>query len=204
MDAIRTQFVDAATRAKTAGFQVIEIHMAHGYLLHEFLSPLSNHRMDEFGGTLENRMRFPLSVARAVREVWPGDLPLFVRISATDWVEGGWDLAQSVELCRRLKDIGIDLIDCSSGGSVPDAVIPVGPGYQTPFATAIRKEVGIATGTVGFITVPAQAEQIIATGLADAVVLARELLRNPYWPMQAAKALGIEQAWPVQYLRAKS
>jgi 2,4-dienoyl-CoA reductase-like NADH-dependent reductase (Old Yellow Enzyme family) len=204
MNTIRTQFVDAARLALIAGFQVIEIHMAHGYLLHEFLSPLSNHRMDEFGGTLENRMRFPLSVARAMREVWPGDLPLFVRISATDWVEGGWDLAQSVEFCRRLKDIGIDLIDCSSGGSAPDAVIPAGPGYQTPFATAIRKEVGIATGTVGFITEPAQAEQIIATGLADAVVLARELLRNPYWPMQAAKALRVEQPWPVQYLRAKS
>jgi 2,4-dienoyl-CoA reductase-like NADH-dependent reductase (Old Yellow Enzyme family) len=204
MNTIRTQFVDAARRAKTADFQVLELHMAHGYLLHEFLSPLSNRRMDEFGGTLANRMRFPLSVARAVREVWPRDLPVFVRISATDWVEGGWDLAQSVELCRRLKDIGIDLIDCSSGGSVPDAVIPAGPGYQTPFATAIRNEVGIATGTVGFITEPVQAEQIIATGLADAVVLARELLRNPYWPMQAAKALRVEPSWPVQYLRAKS
>jgi 2,4-dienoyl-CoA reductase-like NADH-dependent reductase (Old Yellow Enzyme family) len=203
MDAIRTQFVDGAKRAKAAGFQVIEIHMAHGYLLHEFLSPLSNHRKDEYGGSLENRMRFPLSVARAVREMWPRELPVFARISATDWVEGGWDLAKSVELCKRLKEIGIDLIDCSSGGSVPQAVIPSGPGYQTPFATAIRKEVGIATGTVGFITEPAQAEQIIATGLADAVVLARELLRNPYWPMQAAKALKVDLAWPVQYLRAK-
>jgi 2,4-dienoyl-CoA reductase-like NADH-dependent reductase (Old Yellow Enzyme family) len=204
LKAIQHQFVDAARRAKTAGFQVIEIHMAHGYLLHEFLSPLSNYRKDEYGGSLENRMRFPLSVAYAVREIWPGDLPVFVRISATDWVEGGWDLAQAMELCRRLKDMGIDLIDCSSGGSVPDAVIPTGPGYQTPFATAIRKEVGIATGTVGFITEPAQAEQIIATGLADAVVLARELLRNPYWPMQAAKALRVDPPWPVQYLRAKS
>jgi 2,4-dienoyl-CoA reductase-like NADH-dependent reductase (Old Yellow Enzyme family) len=204
LKAIQDQFADAARRAQTAGFQVIEVHMAHGYLLHEFLSPLSNHRKDEYGGSLENRMRFPLSVARAVRESWPGDLPVFVRISATDWVEGGWDLKQTVELCRKLKDIGIDLIDCSSGGSVPDAVIPTGPGYQTPFATAIRKEVGIATGTVGFITEPAQAEQIIATGLADAVVLARELLRNPYWPMQAAKALKADPSWPVQYLRAKS
>ena len=204
MDAIRIQFVTAAGRAKTAGFQVIEIHMAHGYLLHEFLSPLSNQRKDEYGGSLENRMRFPLSVARQVREVWPADLPLFARISATDWVDGGWDLAQSVELCRRLKEIGIDLIDCSSGGTVPNADVPTGPGYQTPFATAIKKEVGIATGTVGFITEPAQAEQIIATGLADAVVLARELLRNPYWPMQAAKALKVEPSWPVQYLRAKS
>jgi len=204
LEAVRQQFVDAARRAKTAGFQVVEIHMAHGYLLHEFLSPLSNHRKDECGGTLENRMRFPLRIAREVREIWPNDLPVFVRISATDWAEGGWDLAQSVELCRRLKDIGIDLIDCSSGGSVPYAVIPAGPGYQTPFATAIRKEVGIPTGTVGFITEPAQAEQIIATDLADAVVLARELLRNPYWPMQAAKALKVDPSWPVQYLRAKS
>lgn len=204
LEAIRGQFVAAASRAKAAGFQVVEIHMAHGYLLHQFLSVLSNHRKDEYGGSLENRIRFPLSVARAVREVWPNDLPVFVRISATDWVEGGWDLAQSVELCIRLKDIGIDLIDCSSGGSVPDAVIPAGPGYQTPFATAIRKDVGIATGTVGFITEPPQAEQIIATGLADAVVLARELLRNPYWPLQAAKALKVEPSWPVQYLRAKS
>jgi 2,4-dienoyl-CoA reductase-like NADH-dependent reductase (Old Yellow Enzyme family) len=204
LKAIKDQFVDAARRAATAGFQVIEVHMAHGYLLHEFLSPLSNLRKDEYGGSLENRMRFPLSVAQAVREAWPGNLPVFVRISATDWVEGGWDLEQAVELFRRLKDMGIDLMDCSSGGSVPDAVIPTGPGYQTPFATAIRKEVGIATGTVGFITEPAQAEQIIATGLADAVVLARELLRNPYWPMQAAKALKVDPAWPVQYLRAKS
>ena len=201
---IQKQFVDAAGRARTAGFQVIEIHMAHGYLLHQFLSPLSNHRKDEYGGSLENRMRFPLSVAAAVRAAWPDDLPVFARISATDWVEGGWDLAQSMELCRRLKDIGIDLIDCSSGGSVPNAVIPAGPGYQTPFATAIRKDVGIATGTVGFITEPAQAEQIIATGLADAVVLARELLRDPYWPLHAAKALRIDPSWPVQYLRARN
>lgn len=204
LDTICTQFVDAGKRAKAAGFQVIEIHMAHGYLLHEFLSPLTNHRTDEFGGLLENRVRFPLRVARALREIWPKDLPVFARISATDWVEGGWDLEQSLELCRRLKDIGIDLIDCSSGGLVPQASIPSGPGYQTPFAAAIRKEVGIATGTVGFITEPAQAEQIIATGLADVVILARELLRNPYWPMLAAKALQVDLSWPVQYLRAKS
>jgi len=204
LDAICAQFVDAGKRAKGAGFQTIEIHMAHGYLLHEFLSPLTNHRTDEYGGILENRMRFPLSVARAVREIWPMDLPVFARISATDWVEGGWDLSQSIVLCRRLKDIGIDLIDCSSGGLVPQAVVPAGPGYQTPFAMAIRKEVGIATGTVGLITEPAQAEQIIATGLADVVILARELLRNPYWPMQAAKALQVDFTWPVQYLRAKN
>jgi len=204
LDAICTQFAEAGKRAKVAGFQIIEIHMAHGYLLHEFLSPLTNHRTDDYGGILENRMRFPLRVARAVREIWPMELPVFVRISATDWVEGGWDLAQSVVLCRRLKDIGIDLIDCSSGGLMPHAVIPVGPGYQTPFATAIRKDVGIATGAVGLITEPAQAEQIIATGLADVVILARELLRNPYWPMLAAKALQVDLSWPVQYLRAKS
>jgi 2,4-dienoyl-CoA reductase-like NADH-dependent reductase (Old Yellow Enzyme family) len=203
LDAILRQFVDAAKRAMAAGFQVIEIHMAHGYLLHEFLSPLSNQRKDEYGGSLENRMRFPVSVARAVRDSWPNDLPVFVRISSTDWVEGGWDLKQSVELCKKLKDIGIDLIDCSSGGTVYNAVIPLGPGYQTPFATAIKKEVGIPTGTVGFITDPAQAEHVIATGLADAVVLAREMLRNPYWPMHAAKALKVDLPWPVQYLRAK-
>ncbi len=204
IERIGQEFVDAARRSKAAGFQVIEIHMAHGYLLHEFLSPISNLRKDEYGGSLENRMRFPLDVARAVREVWPKDLPVFVRISATDWVEGGWDLPQSIEFTKKLRDIGIDLIDCSSGGTVYNAVVPMGPGYQTPFATAIRKEVGIATGTVGFITEPAQAEQIIANELADAVVLARELLRNPYWPLHAAKALGVKPPWPAQYLRAKS
>jgi 2,4-dienoyl-CoA reductase-like NADH-dependent reductase (Old Yellow Enzyme family) len=138
-----------------------------------------------------------------VREAWPGDLPVFVRISATDWVEGGWGLSHAMELCRRLKETGIDLIDCSGGGTVPHAVIPTGPGFMTPFATAIRQEVKIATGTVGFITDPAQAEQIIATGLADAVILARELLRKPYWPLEAAKVLGVDLPWPVQYQRAK-
>jgi 2,4-dienoyl-CoA reductase-like NADH-dependent reductase (Old Yellow Enzyme family) len=204
MERIRREFVDAAGRSKAAGFQVIEIHMAHGYLLHEFLSPVSNLRDDEYGGSLENRMRFPLEVARAVREAWPNNMPVFVRISATDWVEGGWDLPQSIEFAKKLKDIGIDLIDCSSGGMVYDAVIPMGPGYQTPFATALKKEVGIATATVGFITDPAQAEQIIANELADAVVLARQMLRDPYWPLHAAKALGVEPSWPAQYLRAKS
>jgi 2,4-dienoyl-CoA reductase-like NADH-dependent reductase (Old Yellow Enzyme family) len=200
---IHRQFVDGTRRAYAAGFQVIEIHMAHGYLLHEFLSPLTNHRTDEYGGSLENRMRYPVSIARAVRDVWPGELPVFVRISATDWVDGGWDLAQSIELCRRLKDSGIDLIDCSGGGTVPHAVIPTGPGFQTPFATAIRQQVKIATGTVGFITDPIQAEQIIATGLADAVLLAREMLRKPYWPLEAARVLGVDVPWPAQYLRAK-
>ena len=203
LEAVRSQFEAAARRARAAGFQVIEVHLAHGYLLHEFLSPLSNLRKDEYGGGLENRMRFPLSITRSVRDIWPQDLPVFVRISATDWAEGGWDLEQSVELCRRLKEQGIDLIDCSSGGLVPDAVIPAGPGFQTPFAASIRKEAGIATGTVGFITDPAQAEQIVATGLADVVFLARAMLRNPYWPLDAAKALKVDIPWPVQYLRAK-
>jgi 2,4-dienoyl-CoA reductase-like NADH-dependent reductase (Old Yellow Enzyme family) len=203
-ETIHAQFIDGARRARAAGFQVVEIHMAHGYLLHEFLSPLTNHRRDEYGGSLENRMRFPLSIARAVRDVWPGDLPVFVRISATDWVEGGWDLAQSLDFCRRLKENGIDLIDCSGGGTVPHAVIPTGPGFLTPFATAIRKDVKIATGTVGFIIDPFQAEQIIATGLADAVFLAREMLRKPYWPLEAARVLGVDLPWPVQYQRAKN
>jgi 2,4-dienoyl-CoA reductase-like NADH-dependent reductase (Old Yellow Enzyme family) len=197
------QFAAAARRARDAGFQVMEIHLAHGYLLHEFLSPLTNLRKDEFGGNLENRMRFPLSVTRAVRDIWPQDLPVFVRISATDWVEGGWDLEQSVELCRSLKEQGIDLIDCSSAGLVHHAVVHAGPGFQTPFASAIRNEVGIATGTVGFITEPVQAEQIVATGLADAVFLGRAMLRNPYWPLEAARILKADIPWPVQYLRAK-
>ena len=203
LNTVETQFREAAQRALAAGFQVVEIHMAHGYLFHEFLSPLSNHRTDKCGGSLENRQRFPLRVAQAVREVWPEELPLFVRISATDWVEGGWDICQSISLARRLKEIGVDLIDCSAGFLTPDADIPFGPGYQTPFATAIRREVGIATGAVGFITDPAQAEQIVATGLADAVLIAREFLREPYWPLHAARALGVDDLWPVQYERAK-
>lgn len=203
LERICVQFEEAAHRALRAGFQVVEVHMAHGYLLHQFLSPLSNRRSDDFGGSLENRMRFPLQVARRVRESWPQELPVLVRISATDWVDGGWDLAQSLELCRQLKDLGIDLIDCSSAGLVPDAVIPAGPGFQVPLATQIRSGVGIATGTVGLITAPVQAEQIIATGLADVVLLARELLRDPYWPLHAAQELKAEHAWPVQYLRAK-
>lgn len=204
LDKIIRQFTEATRRALKAGFQIIELHAAHGYLLHQFLSPLSNFRKDEFGGTLENRMRFPLSVAKAVRESWPESLPMFVRISATDWVEGGWDLEQSVEFCRQLKSLGVDLIDCSSGGLVPDAVIPRGSGFQTPLATEIKNKIGIATGAVGLITKPAQAEQIIATGLADAVLLGRELLRNPYWPLEAAVEFAGEQPWPVQYERAKS
>lgn len=200
---VLSQFIQAARRSLDAGFEVLEIHMAHGYLLHEFLSPLSNKRTDEFGGTFENRIRFPLEVASALREVWPGNFPLFVRISCTDWVEGGWDLEQSIEFCRRLKEIGADLIDCSSGALVPRAQIPAGPGFQVPFAAAIRKSVGIATGAVGFITEPMQADNIIAKGEADAVLLAREMLRQPYWPLHAAQALKVEIDWPKQYLRAR-
>lgn len=194
-------FRAAARRALVAGFEVVEIHMAHGYLLHEFLSPLSNHRTDAYGGVIENRMRFPLDVARAVREIWPARWPVFVRISATDWAEGGWDLTQSLRFCRALKEVGIDLIDCSSGGLVPYAKIPARPGYQIPFSEAIRKEVGIATGAVGLITQAEEAEQVIATGQADAVLLAREMLRRPYWPLHAAHKLGVKMPWPHPYER---
>jgi 2,4-dienoyl-CoA reductase-like NADH-dependent reductase (Old Yellow Enzyme family) len=203
LETILGQFAMAARRSADAGFEVAEVHMAHGYLLHEFLSPLTNHRDDELGGTLENRMRFPLRVAKVVRETWPEHLPVFVRISACDWMEGGWGMEDSLELVRHLKGIGIDLIDCSSGGLVLEAQPPFGPGFQTPFASTIRKETGIATGAVGFITDPAQAEQIVATGLADAVFLARQMLRDPYWPLHAAKALGVDLAWPEQYERAR-
>lgn len=203
MVAITASFVAAAKRALTAGFDVIELHAAHGYLLHEFLSPITNQRSDEFGGSLENRMRFPLAVATALRAAWPQEKPLFVRISATDWVQGGWDLPQSVEFAKALKAIGVDLIDCSTGGLVPDAVIPVAPGFQVPFAAGVRKEANIATGAVGLITKAKQAEEILTSGAADAVFLARALLRDPYWPLQAARSLGAEIAWPVQYGRAK-
>ena len=195
-------FRKAAERALAAGFEVVEIHAAHGYLLHQFLSPLSNTRTDEYGGTFENRIRATLKVARAVREVWPQRLPLFVRVSATDWKEGGWDLAQTIELARHLKPLGVDLIDTSSGGLVPGVKIPLGPGYQTGFAEAIRKEAGIATGAVGMISEPTQAETILATEQADLVFLARELLRDPYWPRRAAKALDVKIKAPVQYERA--
>jgi 2,4-dienoyl-CoA reductase-like NADH-dependent reductase (Old Yellow Enzyme family) len=203
LDEIVDAFVAAARRALAAGFEVVEIHMAHGYLLHEFLSPLSNQRKDDYGGNLKNRARLPLRVANAVREAWPQHLPLFVRISATDWIEGGWDLEQSLQFCRWLHEAGIDLIDCSSGGLSPDAKSPAGPGFQTPFASAIRHQVGISVGTVGLITAAEQAEQIVATRQADAIFLARELLRDPYWPLHAARKLGVDVAWPVQYERAK-
>jgi 2,4-dienoyl-CoA reductase-like NADH-dependent reductase (Old Yellow Enzyme family) len=195
-------FRKAAERALAAGFQVVEIHAAHGYLIHEFLSPLCNPRTDEYGGAFDNRIRFALEVAKAIREVWPASLPLFCRVSATDWVDGGWDLKQTIELSKRLKPLGVDLIDASSGGAVPYAKIPVGPGYQVAFAEAIRKEAGIATGAVGMITDPAQADTILATEQADLVFLAREMLRDPYWPRRAAKSLDVKITGPVQYGRA--
>ncbi|WP_455365848.1 NADH:flavin oxidoreductase/NADH oxidase [Kaarinaea lacus] len=196
-------FRKAAQRALDAGFEVVEVHMAHGYLLHEFLSPLSNQRTDEFGGSLENRMKLPIQVTKAVRNVWPKHLPIFVRISATDWVENGWDLPQSIQLARQLKEVGVDLVDCSSGGLLPLIDMPVEPGFQVPFAAAIREEAGIATGAVGLITEPKQAEQIIRDSQADVVSLARQLLREPYWPLHAARILNAEVHWPHQYLRAK-
>jgi 2,4-dienoyl-CoA reductase-like NADH-dependent reductase (Old Yellow Enzyme family) len=195
-------FAEAARRACQAGFRVIEIHAAHGYLIHEFLSPLSNKREDNYGGSFENRTRLCREIVRAVRSTWPKELPLFLRISATDWVDGGWDIHDSVKLASELKQLGVDLIDCSSGGNVPHAKIPVGPGYQVAFAEKIRRDAGIMTGAVGLITDSAQAEQIIRTEQADAVIMAREFLRDPYWPLRAARELDQPIAWPVQYLRA--
>ena len=195
-------FAAAARRACEAGFRVIEIHAAHGYLIHEFLSPLSNQRKDAYGGSFENRTRILREIVTVVRGVWPERAPLFIRISASDWIEGGWDIEQSVELACQLKELGADLIDCSSGGNVPHAKVPVGPGYQTPFAEQIRREANILTGAVGMVTSPTQAEHILVTGQADAVIVARELLRDPYWPLRAARELGQPISWPVQYLRA--
>jgi 2,4-dienoyl-CoA reductase-like NADH-dependent reductase (Old Yellow Enzyme family) len=195
-------FAEAARRACEAGFRVVEIHAAHGYLIHEFLSPLSNRREDAYGGSFANRTRLLREVVTAVRSSWPERAPLFVRISATDWVDGGWDIQQSVEVARELREMGVDLIDCSSGGNVAHAQIPVGPGYQTRFAEQIRREAGIMTGAVGMIVSSAQAEHVVATGQADAVIIAREFLRDPYWPLRAARELGQSVLWPVQYLRA--
>jgi 2,4-dienoyl-CoA reductase-like NADH-dependent reductase (Old Yellow Enzyme family) len=195
-------FRTATRRALRAGFQVVEIHGAHGYLMHEFLSPLSNRRTDEYGGAFENRIRFALEVAEAVRGAWPLNLPLFLRISATDWVEGGWTPDESVELARRVRPLGVDLIDCSSGGSAPNAKVPLAPGYQVPFAGRIRREAGILTGAVGLITTPQQADEIIGSEQADLVLLGREFLRHPYFPLHAARTLGAEVNPPVQYARA--
>jgi 2,4-dienoyl-CoA reductase-like NADH-dependent reductase (Old Yellow Enzyme family) len=200
--AVVQAFRGAAIRAREAGFDVVEVHAAHGYLIHEFLSPLVNRRADAYGGSFDNRIRLCLEVVDAVRAIWPEPLPVFVRLSCTDWVDGGWDIEQSVELARRLKARGVDLIDCSSGGGVPQASIPIGPGYQVPFAERIRREADIATGAVGLITGPSQADEIVSAGRADCVLLARELLRDPYWPMRAASELGQSIGWPAQYLRA--
>jgi 2,4-dienoyl-CoA reductase-like NADH-dependent reductase (Old Yellow Enzyme family) len=196
-------WVAAAERARDAGFDTVEIHAAHGYLLHQFLSPLTNSRDDGYGGDFAGRTRYPLEVVRAVREVWPDDQPLLVRISAQDWAPGGWSLEESVQLSRLLKDAGVDLVDCSSGGLVPEQRITAGPGFQVPFAARIRAEAGIATGAVGLITEPVQAEKVVADGEADVVLLARELLRDPHWPLRAAAELGADIAWPPQYERAR-
>jgi 2,4-dienoyl-CoA reductase-like NADH-dependent reductase (Old Yellow Enzyme family) len=203
IEKVKSDFRAAAKRAVEAGFKVAEIHAAHGYLLHEFYSPLSNRRTDEYGGSFENRIRLLLEVTESVKEVWPKDFPLFVRISATDWTEGGWTGEDSVQLAKILKSMGVDLIDCSSGGNVPHAKIEVGPGYQVPYAASIKKETGILTGAVGMITSAEQAEEIVASGKADLVIIAREFLRDPYFPLHAAKTLGVDVKWPEQYQRAK-
>jgi 2,4-dienoyl-CoA reductase-like NADH-dependent reductase (Old Yellow Enzyme family) len=201
--AVVQAFADGARRALDAGFRVAEIHAAHGYLLHQFLSPLANQRTDAYGGSFENRIRLTLEVVDAVRAAWPDELPLWVRISATDWLEGGWDLEQSVRLCEILRGRGVDLVDCSSGGLAPGAQIPVAPGYQAGFAAEVRRRAGIATAAVGMITTPDHADRIVREEQADVVLLARELLRDPYWPLRAARVLGASGApWPVQYLRA--
>jgi 2,4-dienoyl-CoA reductase-like NADH-dependent reductase (Old Yellow Enzyme family) len=195
-------FRKSAQRALAAGFQIVEIHAAHGYLIHQFLSPLSNKRDDQYGGSFENRIRLALEVAKAVREVWPANLPLFCRVSATDWADGGWDIAETVELSKRLKQLGVDLIDTSSAGLVPFQKIAIGFGYQVPFAEAIRKQADILTGAVGMITDGAQADTILTTGQADLIFLAREFLRDPYWPRRAAQELHTKIEPPVQYQRA--
>jgi 2,4-dienoyl-CoA reductase-like NADH-dependent reductase (Old Yellow Enzyme family) len=195
-------FRAAAGRAAEAGFQVLEIHAAHGYLIHEFLSPLSNVRDDAYGGTFDNRTRLLREIVSAVRERWPEGNPLFVRISATDWAEHGWDVDQSIELSRQLGPLGVDAIDCSSGGLVPGVLIPARPGYQTPFSRQIREETGILTAAVGLIDDPGLADEILNRGDADLVELAREMLRHPYWPLRVAREFGFRVPWPVQYLRA--
>lgn len=202
LPALAGAFAAAARRGLAAGFDVIEIHAAHGYLLHQFLSPLSNHRTDAYGGSFENRSRLLRETVIAVRAIWPENRALWLRISATDWAPGGWTAEDSVALARLLAPLGVDLVDCSSGGAVPVASIPEGPGYQTPFAARLRREAGVPTGAVGRITAPAQADHIIRSGQADVVILAREMLRDPYWPLRAARQLGQAAAWPVQYLRA--
>jgi 2,4-dienoyl-CoA reductase-like NADH-dependent reductase (Old Yellow Enzyme family) len=200
--AIVGAFRDAARRSLEAGFDVVELHAAHGYLIHEFLSPLSNHRTDAYGGSFDNRIRLCLDIVDAVRTVWPERLPLFVRLSATDWSDGGWNVEQSVRLARRLRERGVDLVDCSSGGNVAHATIPIAPGYQVRFAAQIKREAGIATGAVGMITTAEQADVIVRRGDADAILLAREMLRDPYFALRAARELGHRVPWPAQYVRA--
>jgi 2,4-dienoyl-CoA reductase-like NADH-dependent reductase (Old Yellow Enzyme family) len=195
-------FADGARRARDAGFRIVELHGAHGYLLHQFLSPLSNRRTDAYGGSFDNRTRLVRETVEAVRREWPDALPLWLRVSGTDWVDGGWDAEQTVELARMVAPLGVDLVDCSSGGLVPGATIPVAPGYQVRFAERVRRDAGVATAAVGLITTPAQADAIVRGGGADVVLLARQLLRDPYWPLHAAKALGASITWPVQYQRA--
>jgi 2,4-dienoyl-CoA reductase-like NADH-dependent reductase (Old Yellow Enzyme family) len=202
IDKVVADFAAAARRAHAAGFELLECHMGHGYLLHSFLSPISNQRTDEYGGSLENRARLPLRVARAVREAWPESLPLFVRISSTDWIEGGWDLPQSVQLSRWMKEIGVDLMDCSSGAVNAASSVPAAPGFHVPFSSAIRQQAGIATGAVGLITEAVQAEQIVGTGLADVILIGRGFLEDPYWALHAARKLRAEGAWPLPYARA--
>jgi len=203
IEKVKSDFKTAAARAVKAGFKVIELHGAHGYLIHEFLSPLSNHRTDEYGGSFENRTRLLLEIIESVKEAWPEENPLFVRISASDWTEGGWTSDDSVALAKVLINKGIDLVDCSSGGNVATAKIPLKPGYQVEFAEKVKKEAGILTGAVGLITEAEQANNIIETGQADLVIMAREMLRDPYFPLRAAHKLGHEVKWPVQYERAK-
>ncbi len=203
---VQSAFIDGATRAAEAGFKLIELHAAHGYLLHSFYSPLSNHRTDDYGGSFDNRVRLTVETAQAIRSAIGNELPLFVRLSCSDWTDGGWTIEHSVELAKRLKAVGVDAIDCSSGGNVPSAKIPLGPGYQVPFAKAIRHQADIPTAAVGMITQPQQAKEIIASGDADFVLMAREMLRDPYWPIHAARALGddVSKLAPIQYGRALS
>jgi 2,4-dienoyl-CoA reductase-like NADH-dependent reductase (Old Yellow Enzyme family) len=203
IQAVVAAFRQAARRAFAAGFKVIEIHAAHGYLLHEFLSPITNHRQDEFGGSYDSRTRLLKQVCRAAREEWPSGLPLFVRVSCTDWADGGWDDRQTVALAHHLSSYGVDLLDCSSGGIAPGIAIPVGPGYQVPFSQRVKDTVPMLTAAVGMITSPEQADQIIRNDQADLVLLGRQMLRDPHWPLHAAAALGHDGPWPAQYLRAK-
>ena len=204
-DLVRTReaFAAAARRADSIGADVVELHGAHGYLLHQFLSPLSNERDDEYGGSLDNRMRFPLEVVEAVRSAWPDHKPLLLRVSATDWVDGGWDVESTIALAREAHARGVDLVDVSSAGLDPRQQIALGPGYQVPFAARVRAEAGVATGAVGLITEAAQAEEVVATGQADAVLLGRAMLRDPHWSLRAAHDLGADVSWPVQYERAR-